>query len=235
MPTAYRNAFGAAALSLGIVACGSDGPCPAVRAPEASAELAVLLDPDATAFQTQAPDTFDVRFGTSHGDVTIRVFREWAPIGADRFFHLAQNGFFDGNRFFRVIPGFIVQFGVSGIPAIQEAWNEHELPDDSVTMSNEAGTLTFATAGPDTRTTQVFINYRDNPQLDQSGFAPIGRVIEGMGSLRLLYSEYGETAPQGNGPLYQCMLEGGNAYLERRFERLDSITTTTVTRRPTAS
>lgn len=214
-------------LASGITGCSSNG-CPRVDVPEPTEVQQVLLDPDGPAFRGQAPDTFDVRFTTSRGDIVIRVFRDWAPVGADRFYHLARNGFFDGNRFFRVLPGFIVQFGVSGVPAIQEAWNGRSLPDDSVRMSNEGGTLSFATAGPNTRTTQVFINYRDNPQLDRSGFAPIGRVIEGMGQLRLLYSEYGETAPQGNGPLYRCMLSGGNAYLDRDFGRLDSIAGTTV-------
>lgn len=233
MRRATRNGVGAAACLLAVVACGNEGVCPSWDAPQPTDAQRVLLDPEASAFRQPAPDTFDVRFGTTHGDVTVRVFREWAPIGADRFHQLALNGFFDGNRFFRVLPGFIVQFGVSGVPAIQNAWNEHQLPDDPVRVSNEAGTLTFATAGPDTRTTQVFINYRDNPQLDRSGFAPIGRVIDGMDALRLLYADYGETAPQGGGPLYQCMLESGNEYLRRRFERLDSITATTVTEVPT--
>lgn len=219
---------GTAVLILGMAACSQD-PCGGYDTPQPADFQTVLLDPTGPAFQGAAPDTFDVRFETSRGDVVVRVFREWAPIGADRFYHLARNGFFVGNRFFRVLPGFIVQFGVSGIPAVQEAWNEFQLTDDPVRVSNESGTFVYATAGPDTRTTQVFINYRDNPQLDASGFAPLGRVIEGMGSLRLLYAEYGETAPQGNGPQYACMLESGNTYLDRRFERLDSIIGTTVT------
>jgi len=212
----------AAFCGMGMVACSADG-CPRVSPPQATELQRVLLDPSSDAFGQMAPDTFRVRFETSAGDVLVEVIREWAPIGADRFYNLARNGFFDGNRFFRVLPGFIVQFGVSGVPDIQAVWNEQTLPDDPVRQSNLRGTLTYATAGPDTRTTQVFINYADNPRLDELGFAPIGRVIEGLSVLRLLYSEYGETAPQGSGPLYQCMLSGGNAYLDRRFERLDSI------------
>jgi peptidyl-prolyl cis-trans isomerase A (cyclophilin A) len=224
-----RTVVVAAGVSTLLFAACTQDPCGRFDVPEPADFQTVLLDPAGQAFQGPAPDTFDVRFETSRGDVVVRLFRDWAPVGADRFYHLARNGFFDGNRFFRVLPGFIVQFGVSGIPAVQAAWNQVELPDDPVRVSNGAGTLVYATAGPDTRTTQVFINYRDNPQLDASGFAPLGRVIEGMGSLRLLYAEYGETAPQGSGPLYACMLEGGNAYLDRRFERLDSIVRTTVT------
>jgi peptidyl-prolyl cis-trans isomerase A (cyclophilin A) len=213
---------------LGVVAsaCGDSGDsgCPRVRTPEPSAVQAVLLEPAGEAFRLTAPDTFRVRFEASTGAVLVEVIREWAPIGADRFYNLARNRFFDGNRFFRVIPGAIVQFGVHGVPTVQAAWNEQPIPDDSVRTSNLRGTLTFATAGPNTRTTQLFINYGDNTFLDTQGFAPIGRVIEGMGPLLQLYSEYGEMrALGGPGVDYACMLTGGNAYLDREFERLDSI------------
>lgn len=209
-------------------ACGGDG-CPRVSPPQPTGLQSILLDPSAATFRQTSPDTFRVRLETSAGGVVVEVVRDWAPIGADRFYNLARNGFFDGNRFFRVLPGFIVQFGVSGVPAIQAAWNDQNLVDDPVRQSNLRGTLAFAAAGPDTRTTQVFINYADNVRLDALGFAPIGRVVEGMTTLRLLYGEYGETAPDGDGPFFECMLSGGNAYLYRGFERLDSILRVTIT------
>ncbi len=213
-------------LPLGPAACGDGGACPSVRAPAPTEAQTVLLEPGSAAFQATPPDTFRVRFVASTGEFTVEVIRAWAPLGAQRFYNLVRNGFFDGNRFFRVIPGGIVQFGVHGVPAIQEAWNRHAIPDDPVTTSNERGTLTFATAGPDTRTTQLFINYRTNEGLDTQGFAPIGRVTEGMAALSALYAEYGEMAGLGgDGVDYACMLAGGNAYLDRRFERLDRIET----------
>jgi peptidyl-prolyl cis-trans isomerase A (cyclophilin A) len=213
-------AFG---LALGGGACAGDA-CAAANAPEPSAAQQMLLDPAAEAFQTAAPDTFRVLFETTKGNVTVEVFRDWAPIGADRFYNLVRNRFFDGNRFFRVIPGGIVQFGVHGVPDVQAAWNEQALPDDPVRTSNLRGTLVFATAGPNTRTTQLFINYRDNDHYDDLGFAPIGRVTDGMGALLQLYAEYGEMAGLGgNGVDYSCMLAGGEAYLARGFDRLDRI------------
>lgn len=203
----------------------SPGGCPGVDVPEPTPAQAALLDPDGDAFAATPPDTFVVRFTTSRGDVEVEVVREWTPIGAGRLYNLVRNRFFDGNRFFRVLPGFIVQFGVHGVPAIQAAWNERPLPDDPVIQSNVRGTLVYATAGPDTRTTQLFFNYLDNPQLDHLGFAPVGRVRSGMDVLIRLYSEYGETQPDGAGPDYGCMLDGGEAYLERSYPRLDRIET----------
>jgi peptidyl-prolyl cis-trans isomerase A (cyclophilin A) len=213
---------------LALAACSSEDGCPRVKEPGASPAQQILLDPKAEPFRAEAPDTFTVVFRTSAGDVTVEVYRDWAPLGAQRFYNLARNGFYDGTRFFRVLPGFVVQFGVSGVPAIQRAWNEAPLRDDPVTHSNERGTLTFATAGPDTRTTQLFFNYGNNDNLDGAGFAPIGRVVDGSAVLLRLYSGYGEFAPQGNGPDFGCMLSGGNAYLERSFERLDSIASATI-------
>jgi len=170
-------------LAFAALACGDDTGCPSVRAPEPTEAQAVLLDPGAAAFEAEPPDTFRARFETSTGPFTIEVIRAWAPLGAKRFYNLVRNGFFDDNRFFRVLPGGIVQFGVHGVPAIQNAWDGQVIPDDPVLMSNERGTVTFATAGPGTRTTQLFINYRTNEGLDAQGFAPIGRVTEGMSAL----------------------------------------------------
>ena len=220
-----------AVLLVAVAACASEDACPRVREPKPTIAQQILLDPAAETFRTEAPDTFTVRFRTSAGDVVVEVYRDWAPLGARRIYNLVRNGFYDVTRFFRVLPGFVVQFGVSGVPAIQRAWNDAPLRDDPVTHSNERGTLTFATAGPDTRTTQLFFNYGNNENLDGAGFAPIGRVIDGSAVLLRLHSGYGEFAPQGNGPDFTCMMSGGNAYLERQFERLDSIEAATIVER----
>ena len=219
-----RLTFPAIVAAAGLASC-SPGGCPDVTAPEPTGSQLVLLEPESDAFRAIPPDTFRILLTTSVGEAEIEVIRAWAPLGAYRLYNLARNGFFDGNRFFRVLPGFIAQFGVHGVPAVQAAWNAQNLPDDPVRQSNLKGTLVFAKAGPDTRTTQLFVNYLDNPQLDKLGFAPVGRVVRGMSNLIRLYSEYGETAPDGNGPRYECMLEGGEAYLERGFSRLDRIET----------
>ena len=201
------------------------GGCPRVDAPGPSAAQAVLLDPGAEAFQQVPPATYHVALETTQGEVLIEVVGAWSPLGAYRFYNLVRNGFYDGSAFYRVIPGFMAQFGVHPVPAVQAAWNEESFPDEPVTQSNERGTLAFAQAGEDTRTTQLFINYRHNEQLDELGFAPIGRVVRGMGVIDRLYSGYGETSPEGAGPDYACMLSGGGEYLERRFPRLDRIIT----------
>jgi peptidyl-prolyl cis-trans isomerase A (cyclophilin A) len=213
--------------------CG--GECGGGAPPEPTEAQQVLLEPASDAFAAPAPDTFVVRFATSEGDFVVQVNRAWAPIGAQRFYSLVRNGYYVGVRFFRVIPGFMAQFGAHGVPAVDEAWLDQQIPDDPVRVPNERGTITFAKAGPDTRTTQLFINYRDNTRLDADGFAPIGRVIEGMDVVDRLYGEYGETAPGGNGPAHTCMLSLGNRYLERRFERLDSIVSTTIVREADAA
>jgi peptidyl-prolyl cis-trans isomerase A (cyclophilin A) len=166
---------------------------------------------------------YHVELETTQGTVLIEVLSAWAPLGSYRFYNLVRNGFFDGTAFYRVIPGFMAQFGVHPVPSVQAVWNEETFPDERVTQSNVRGTVTFAKAGEDTRTTQLFINYGNNARLDAAGFAPIGRVVRGMGVVDRLYSGYGETAPAGEGPDYACMLQGGGAYLERRFPRLDHI------------
>lgn len=209
-----------AALVLG--ACDR-GPCggapPAATLPPDH----VLLDPGSAEMRQVPPDSFDVRFHTSQGEVLVRVYRDWAPLGAWRFYNLARNGFYDGSRFFRVLPGFAAQFGMSGRPEADSIWHEQPLPDDPRRASNRIGTLTYAKAGPDTRTTQLFFNYGDNVTLDEQGFAPIGRVVSGMSVLYRLYSGYGETQPQGRGPAFGCILSHGNRYLERKYQRLDHI------------
>ncbi len=169
------------------------------------------------------PPNYRASFETSKGSFTIEVIRDWAPAGADRFHELVQGGVFDGARFFRVLPGFVVQFGIPGDPAIARKWRENRIADDPVKQSNTRGTVTFATAGPNTRTSQVFINLGDNTNLDGMGFAPIGKVIEGMNVVETLHAGYGEGAPHGRGPAQHRIQNEGNAYLQKEFPKLDHI------------
>jgi peptidyl-prolyl cis-trans isomerase A (cyclophilin A) len=189
----------------------------------------VLLDPQNEAFQATAPDTYRARFETTAGDFTVEVERAWAPLGADRFYNLARTGYYNDVYFFRVIDGFMAQFGIHGDPRVNEAWTDERISDDPVRESNRRGMMTFATAGPNTRTTQLFINFGDNTQLDGMGFAPIGHVVEGMETVDSLYGGYGEGAPSGRGPNQQRIREEGNAYLESDFPELDRIVRVTVT------
>jgi peptidyl-prolyl cis-trans isomerase A (cyclophilin A) len=175
------------------------------------------------ALTEQAPATYKVKFDTSKGPFVIEVHRDWAPNGADRFYNLVKNGFYDNARFFRVISGFMVQFGINGDPAISTRWREARIKDDPVRQSNQRGFITFATAGPNTRTTQVFINFADNRGLDGQGFAPFGQVVSGMNVVDALYAGYGEGAPQGNGPAQDRIQREGNSYLTGQFAKLDYI------------
>jgi peptidyl-prolyl cis-trans isomerase A (cyclophilin A) len=176
----------------------------------------------------KAPDTYRVRFQTTKGEFAVEVSRAWAPLGADRFYNLVTIGYLDGCKFFRAIEGFMVQFGISGNPDVARAWREATIRDDKVVETNTAGRVTFATAGPHTRTTQLFINYGNNARLDGMGFAPLGEVVEGMDVVRSLYTGYGEGAPSGRGPDQGSIQKRGNAYLEERFPLLDGITRATV-------
>ncbi len=190
----------------------------------ASNVLAPLLDPDPTALAAAAPDSFTLRFTTSKGDIEIRLRRAWSPLGVDRLHYLATHGFFDGARFYRVVPGFVVQFGLSGRPEVDRAFKRRMIADDPVTKSNRRGTLVFATSGPDTRTTQLFINLADNSSLDRRGFSPMGEVVRGMDVVDQINSEYGE---QSN---VQGRIEReGNAFFRARFPALDSIVHVTIT------
>ena len=221
--------IGAAATFLAATTIAGDA-APADSAPAASAPAAAhekLLDP--AALNAQTPETYRARFATTKGDFVIEVTRAWAPHGADRFYNLVANGFYDDCRFFRVVYGFMAQFGIHGDPAISSVWREARIPDDPVTQSNKRGYVTFATAGPNTRTTQVFINYADkNTMLDGQGFAPFGVVVEGMEVVNKLFSAYGEAAPKGRGPDQGRIQKEGNAYLEKSFAKLDSIRKATV-------
>jgi len=180
------------------------------------------------ALSEQAPASYKVKFDTSKGAFVVEVHRDWAPGGADRFYNLAKNGFFDNARFFRVISGFMVQFGINADPAVSAVWRNARIADDPVKVSNKRGMITFATAGPNTRTTQLFINYGDNARLDGQGFAPFGQVVSGMNVVDALYPGYGEGAPAGMGPEQGRVQTEGNAYLTREFPRLDYIKTTTI-------
>jgi peptidyl-prolyl cis-trans isomerase A (cyclophilin A) len=185
-----------------------------------------LLHP--ASLNAKAPDTYEVKFTTTKGDFTVQITRAWAPLGADRFYNLAKHHFFDGASFFRVLPGFIVQFGLSANPQVSGVWKSANIKDDRVTQSNKPGTLTFATAGPNTRTTQLFINLGDNGQLDSMGFAPFGQVTSGMDVVEKFYSGYGEGAPSGTGPDQGAITSQGKPYLDKNFPNLDSIKTATV-------
>ena len=180
------------------------------------------------ALTEQAPATYKARFDTSKGVFVIDVRREWAPVGADRFYNLVKNGFYDENRFFRVISGFMVQFGVNGNPQVSTPWKNAQIKDDPVKQSNKRGFITFATSGPNSRTTQVFINFGDNSRLDGSGFASFGQVSSGMNVVDQLYADYGEGAPQGRGPNQGRMQSEGNAYLTKDFPNLDFVRKATI-------
>jgi peptidyl-prolyl cis-trans isomerase A (cyclophilin A) len=180
------------------------------------------------ALNEQAPPVYKVNVDTSRGRFVLEVHRDWAPIGADRFYNLVKNGFYDNARFFRVISGFMVQFGINGDPKVSAVWREANIKDDPVRQSNQRGSISFATAGPNTRTTQVFINFADNRALDRMGFAPFGRVASGMDTVDALYSGYGEGAPSGNGPDQQRLQSEGNAYLTQSFAKLDYIKKATI-------
>lgn len=171
-----------------------------------------------TTTSATAPDSFRVAFATSRGPFTVQVTRALAPRGADRFYQLVSSGYFTGVRFFRVVPGFVAQFGMNGDPKVNADWSARTIPDDSVKTTNARGTLVFATAGPDTRSNQLFINLVDNSRLDAMGFAPIGRVVAGMSVVDSIYSGYGEA------PNQDSISAQGNAYLERAFPKLDYIT-----------
>jgi len=199
---------------LGFAAWGCR-PKAAEQPPAKVATAAVVVD-------STAPASYRVQFETSAGTFVVLVTRAWAPLGADRLYTLVRQGFFDGTRFFRVVPGFVVQFGLSGSPAVSARWHLAALKDDPVTQHNTRGTLTFATAGPDTRTTQLFINYADNTRLDGMGFAPLGTVVSGMGTVDHINPEYGERPEQDR------IEAEGNRYLAAQFPRLDSIVKATI-------
>jgi peptidyl-prolyl cis-trans isomerase A (cyclophilin A) len=200
-------------------------PAPAKPAPpKPAAPSAALLTP--SKLTQVAPATYNVRFDTTAGPFVVQVTRAWAPKGADRFYNLVKNGYYDSSRFFRVVPNFMVQFGIHADPKIQAPWREASITDDPVTQSNKRGFITFATRGPNSRTTQVFINFADNSRLDRQGFAPFGQVVSGMEVVDKINAQYGEQPEQGR------IQEEGNAYLAREFPKLDVIQKASIVRAP---
>jgi len=219
-----RNAIAVVCVAGAVAVLGAQAPTPA--APRAAAAPAAnrLLNP--AALTAKAPEEFKVKFDTSKGPILIELHRAWAPKGVDRFYNMVRNGFFTNVRFFRVIPNFMAQFGVSGDPAVNAAWEKARLTDDPPNMQhNVRGMLTYGTTGqPNSRGTQLFINYKDNSYLDAQGFVPIGQVVEGMEAADMLNAEYG-SAPQNN---QQRIVTEGNKYLQANFPKLDYIKTATV-------
>jgi len=219
--------FFAMMLTTGILWCPTRTQATAGKsASQSSAARPSLLKP--SSLNEQAPATFKAKFTTTKGDFVVEVTRAWAPLGADRFYNLVKYHFFDGASFFRVLPGFMAQFGISAKPEISRVWATANIKDDPVTQSNLESYVSFATAGPNTRTTQVFINYGNNQSLDSQGFAPFGKVIEGMDVVQKLYSGYGEGAPGGRGPEQGRITNEGKAYLDKSFPLLDSIKTAVI-------
>jgi len=174
-----------------------------------------LLHPET--LKAKAPAVFKAKFTTTAGDFVVEVHREWAPIGADRFYNLVRYGYFTNASFFRVVPGFVVQFGLSADPAVNQVWKDAKIQDDPVVQSNKRGYLVFATAGPNTRTTQLFINFGDNARLDAMGFAPFATVVEGMDVVDKIYPGYGESPDQGQ------LTDQGDAYVKANFPKIDKI------------
>ena len=201
----------------------------AARAVTAKQEAAPGALANPAALKETAPATYTANFDTSAGAFVITVNREWASHGADRFFNLVKNGFFNDVRFFRAIPNFMVQFGIHGTPSVATAWRSARLPVDKVVQSNRRGFVTYAMSGsPDTRTTQVFINFGDNANLDKLGFAPFGQVTSGMDVVDKIYTGYGEGAPRGSGPDQGRLQAEGNAYLLKSFPKLDYVKAATI-------
>jgi peptidyl-prolyl cis-trans isomerase A (cyclophilin A) len=173
----------------------------------------------------KAPETFKAKFSTTKGDFVVEVTRAWAPNGADRFYNLVKLGWYDGARFYRAVEGFMVQFGINPDPSANGAWARASIPDDPVVKSNTRSYVTFAMAGPNSRSDQIFINYVDrNKRLDAMGFAPFGQVVEGMEVVDSLYKGYGETGSRGKGPDPSRAAREGEAYLAKEFPQLDKIT-----------
>jgi cyclophilin family peptidyl-prolyl cis-trans isomerase len=222
-----RRFFLVSSFVLGAVALMSAQTAAPKPAPKPAAPAANrLLTP--AALTAKAPETYKVKFDTSKGAFVVEVHRDWAPLGADRFYNLVRNGFYNNVRFFRVLTGFMAQFGMSGTPAVQKVWGSpaQQLRDDPVKQSNKRGYITFANAGPNSRSTQVFINMVDNTFLDPEGmhFAPFGQVVEGMEVVDMLYTGYGRQ----NVPDQQRITNEGNAYLTKEYPKLDYVKTATI-------
>jgi peptidyl-prolyl cis-trans isomerase A (cyclophilin A) len=212
-------------LMLTVMACGialaqTKTGDTAKKAPAPAAKKAAPAAPDLlkpATMRARAPEAYKVKLTTTKGDIIVEVTRAWAPLGADRFYNLVRGGFYKDAAFFRVLPRFVAQFGIPARPDVAAAWDHAYIIDDRVTQSNKRGTLTFATAGPNTRTTQIFINYSDNAGLDGQGFSPFGQITEGLEVADKFFSGYGESPDQGRITAF------GKAYLDKSFPNLDRI------------
>ncbi|MGB0678436.1 MAG: peptidylprolyl isomerase [Polyangiales bacterium] len=193
--------------------------------PDSAPVSPALLDPSQAT--DKAPDTYTVKLDTTAGEVLIDVTRSWSPKGADRFYNLVKLGYYDGSHIFRVISGFMAQMGLSPHPKVNAVWSEANIGDDPVTQSNTRAMVSFATRGPNTRTTQFFINFGNNAGLDGQGFSPFGKVRD-MKTVDAFYADYGEGAPAGNGPSQGRIHRDGGAYLDKDFPKLDKIKKATI-------
>jgi len=204
------------------------------RLPSNPKQMGLLLNPDAPELNRRAPEKFFVQMETSKGDISIEVQREWAPRGADRFYNLVRAGYYDDSRFFRIREGTWAQFGINGDPHVSNAWRDRKIPDDPRVLSNVRGTVAFAFAVPNGRSTQVFINLKDNSAThDAEPFVPFGKVVQGMEAAGALNAEYGESPGGGiRGGKQAPLFESGNAYLNREFPRLDFIRRATLIESP---
>jgi peptidyl-prolyl cis-trans isomerase A (cyclophilin A) len=227
MTTTRRILLPAVIIAVALGSLGSGSTAAAQSEEAVPATRPALLDPSLAT--EPAPETFKVKLVTTKGDIVIDVVRKWAPKGADRFYNLVKTGYYDNTAFFRVIDGFMAQVGLHGDPAVTAAWSRVPIADDPVKKPNTRGMVTFAMkSSPNSRTSQFFINFGDNSYLDKSGFAPIGKVVDGMQVADSLYSGYGEGAPRGKGPSQGRLTQEGNAYLEAEFPKLDSIVQATI-------
>jgi peptidyl-prolyl cis-trans isomerase A (cyclophilin A) len=239
----FASWFGLCLLAC-LIACFAPGPLAAQdqsSAPPAAQKPAAAANPKAAAragtdpallhpdtLKAKAPDVYEATFATTKGDFVVQVTRSWAPNEADRFYNLVKHGYFNNVEFFRVVPGFVVQFGLTGSPAVNKAWENANIKDDPVTQTNAEGTITFAQTGsPNSRSTQVFINLTDNARLDHSGqgFAPFGQITSGMDVVKNLYGGYADATTDHQ----EEITNQGNAYLEKNFPKLDSIKTAKIT------
>lgn len=219
-----RLTWTAAWIGLAMAASGCHRGSAGSTAPSPTEGRKLLLEPSAAYWSQPAPATYNVSMETTKGTFVIAVDRALAPRGADRFYRLVRAGYFDDSRFFRVVPGFIVQFGIPGDRAISQVWKDRAIMDDSVRTSNVRGTIAYAMTGPNTRTTQLFISLVDNSRLDTQGFSPIGRVVSGMDVVDQLYGGYGESAGGGmRAGKQDRMMNEGNQHLDRDFPRLDRL------------
>ncbi len=236
----FRIGFSLLAVAVVLAACapsGSEDSAATADSPKAATTTSksnpALMLPEIA--RDRAPDRFRVRFQTTKGPFVVEATRDWAPLGVDRFYNLVRIGFFHDVAFFRAVDHFIIQFGVHGDPDVNKVWSVATIPDDPPKKSNERGLLSFARGAANSRTTQIFINLKDNLELDSAGFVPIARVVDGMDVVDRLYTGYGELHPKGNGPRFQLLNLQGNAYLRMHFPKMDYIESAKIIDRSTAA